>query len=299
MELPNEPKTPPIRHKKQPVELIYWLFLVPTMLLLTLSIVVPAVVGIFFSFTNYIGVGDWDFIGFNNYIALAHDPAKRQAYIFTVGFALATVIVVNVVSFLLAVGLTAKIKLKVPLRAVFVIPMVISGIIIAFVFKFLFQNTIPQLGAGLGIPWLEKSIIENPSWAWLAIVIVTAWQAIPSTLLIYIAGILSIPDDVYEAADIDGASKFQQLSRITFPLVFGYVVINLVIGFKNFMNAYDIIVGLTDGGPGIATRSVSMTIIKGFYGGDYAYEMANATVFFILSILIALLQLSLNKRESL
>ena len=134
--------------------------------------------------------------------------------------------------------------------------------------------------------------------AWIAIVIVTAWQSIPSTLLIYIAGILSIPGDVYEAADIDGATKTQQLTKITLPLVFGYVIINIVIGFKNFLGAYDVIVGLTDGGPGTATRSVTMTIIRGFYSGDYAYQMANATVFFILSLVIALLQLRLNRRDS-
>jgi raffinose/stachyose/melibiose transport system permease protein len=129
----------------------------------------------------------------------------------------------------------------------------------------------------------------------VAIVAVTAWQASPGTLLIYIAGLLSVPGDVYEAADIDGASRTQQLVRITLPLVAGYVVINMILGFKNFLNAYDIIVGLTNGGPGTATRSVAMTIIAGFNGGDYAYQMANATIFFIVAVLISLLQLSLTR----
>ena len=287
-----------IRHKKRRTEPLYYFFLFPTLILLTIAITLPGVVGIFFSITNYIGVGEWKFVGFTNYIALLSDPAIRQAYIFTVGIALATVIVVNVISFLLAVGLTSKIKFKVTLRAIFVIPMVISGIIVAFIFKFIFANTVPTIAGALGISSLQLSILENPNLAWIAIVIVTAWQAIPSTLLIYIAGILSIPGDVYEAADIDGASKVQQLTKITLPLVFGYVIINIVIGFKNFLGAYDVIVGLTDGGPGPATRSVTMTIIRGFYSGDYAYQMANATVFFILSLVIALLQLRLNRRDS-
>jgi len=104
-----------------------------------------------------------------------------------------------------------------------------------------------------------------------------------------------VPGEVYEAASIDGASRTQQLTRITIPLVAGYVVINVILGFKGFLNAYDIIVGLTNGGPGTATRSVAMTIIAGFNGGDYAYQMANATIFFIVAVLISVLQLSLTR----
>ena len=142
---------------------------------------------------------------------------------------------------------------------------------------------------------MSESILANPDLAWVAIVIVTAWQAIPGTLLIYIAGLLAIPGDVYEAASIDGAGKLQQLWRITLPLVAGYVVINVIIGFKDFLHAYDIIVGLTNGGPGTATRSIAMTIFTGFSGGDYAYQMANATIFFLIAITLSLLQLRLTR----
>ena len=283
------------RRSTRRVEPIYYLFLLPSLVLFTLAITVPGVIGIFFSFTDSIGIGDWHFIGLTNYIALFSDPAILQSYLFTIGFSIATVIVVNVLAFLLAVGLTSRIRLKAGLRTIFVIPMVISGIIIAYVFNFLFSNSVPAAGTALGIPWLQTSILANPDFAWVAIVIVTAWQAIPGTLLIYIAGLLSVPADVYEAADLDGASKRQQLLRITLPLVAGYVVINVILGFKGFLNAYDIIVGLTNGGPGTATRSVAMTIIAGFNGGDYAYQMANATIFFIVAIIISVLQLSLTR----
>lgn len=277
------------------VEGIYYVFLLPSLILFTLAITLPAVIGIFFSFTNSIGFGDWEFVGFINYIAAFSDPAILQSYLFTFGFAAVTVIVVNVVAFLLAVGLTSRIRFKTGLRTIFVIPMVISGIVIAFVFNFLFSNSLPAFGQAVGIGWLSESILANPDLAWIAIVIVTAWQAIPGTLLIYIAGLLSVPGDVYEAADIDGAGKFAQLTRITLPLVMGYVVINVILGFKGFLNAYDIIVGLTNGGPGTATRSIAMTIVTGFTSGDYAYQMANATIFFVITIAIALLQLSLTR----
>jgi raffinose/stachyose/melibiose transport system permease protein len=283
------------RNGSRRVEPIYYLFLLPSLVLFTLAITVPAIVGIFFSFTDSIGIGQWSFNGFTNYAAMFSDPAVLQSYLFTFGFAIATVIVVNVIAFLLAVGLTSRIRLKTGLRTVFVIPMVISGIIIAYVFNFLFSNSLPALGAATGIPWLSESLLANPDLAWVAIVVVTAWQSVPGTLLIYIAGLLSVPGDVYEAADIDGATKTQQLFRITVPLVAGYVVINVILGFKNYLNAYDIIVGLTNGGPGTATRSVAMTIVQGFFGGDYAYQMANATIFFIVAVLISLLQLSLTR----
>ena len=281
--------------KRRKVEGIYYLFLLPSLVLFTLAITVPAVIGIFFSFTNSIGFGDWEFVGLINYVAMFSDPAILQSYLFTFGFAAVTVVIVNAIAFLLAVGLTAQIKIKTGLRTVFVIPMVISGIIIAYVFNFLFSNSLPLLGQTLGIEWLSSSILANPDLAWVAIVIVTAWQAIPGTLLIYIAGLLSIPGDVYEAADIDGAGKAQQLFRITLPLVAGYVVINVILGFKNFLNAYDIIIGLTNGGPGTATRSIPMTIVTGFTGGDYAYQMANATMFFVIVVIVSVLQLRLTR----
>ncbi len=277
------------------VEPIYWWMLIPTLIIFTLAITIPAIIGIFYSFTNSIGIGEWEFIGLTNYVAIFSDPLILQSYLFTFGFAIVTVIAVNIIAFLLAVGLTSRIRFKTGLRTIFVIPMVISGIIIAYVFNFLFSNSFTSPDGLLGLPWPEVSILANPDLAWLAIVFVTAWQGIPGTLLIYIAGLLAIPGDVYEAADIDGASGFQQLTRITLPLVFGYVVINVILGFKGYLNAYDIIVGLTGGGPGTATRSIAMSIVGGFTSGDFAYQMANATLFFIIAIIISLLQLSATR----
>lgn len=280
------------RRKVAPV---FWWMTVPTLIVFTLAIPLPAVMGIFYSFTNFIGVGQWRFIGLANYISMFSDPQIRSSYVFTIGFALVTVLLVNVISFLLAIGLNAKIRAKVVLRTIFVIPMVVSGIVIAYVFQFLFSNSVPVLGSALGIGWLKESLLTNPSLAWVAVVIVTAWQSVPGTLLIYIAGLTAVPEDVFEAADIDGATKFQQIIRITIPLVFSYVVINTILGFKGYLNAYDIIIGLTNGGPGTSTMSVAMNIVGGLTSGDYAYQMANATVFFIFTLIVSLLQLSLMR----
>jgi len=283
------------RASKSRIDPLYYFFLFPSLAIFTLAVTLPAVLGFVYSFTNSVGFGDFEFIGIRNYLAVFRDEGILGAYGFTLAFSLVTVIVVNAVAFLLALGLTSRVRFRAALRTVFVIPMVISGIVIAFVFQYLFSNSLPLLSQEIGFAPLSTSILANPDLAWLSIVFVTAWQSIPSAMLIYIAGLLTVPPEVYEASSIDGARPWQNLRHITLPLVAGYAVINTVLGFKNYLNAYDIIVGLTDGGPGVSTRSVAMSIFRGFEGGDYAYQMANAVIFFLISIVIALIQLRFTR----
>lgn len=277
------------------VDRTYYLFLVPVLVVFSLSITLPAMMGIFYSFTDSIGFGDYEFVGFTNYAVMFSDPAILSAYGFTLGVALCTVVLVNIAALGLALGLTSRIRARTTLRTVFVLPMVVSGLIIAFVFQFVFANTLPAAGQAVGLGVLEESILADPNLAWVAVVLVTAWQATPQAMLIYIAGLMTVPKDVYEAAGIDGASGWQQLRGITLPLISGFVLINVIIGFKDFLSTYEIIVGLTDGGPGTATRSVAMAIFSGFEDGDYAYQMANSTVFFLITLALALVQLRLTR----
>jgi raffinose/stachyose/melibiose transport system permease protein len=279
------------------VDPAYLLMLVPAVALFSVFITLPAVGGMLFSLTDYVGFGEWEFIGLRNYAALFSDPRMLDAYGFTIFFAVVTTIVVNIVALALALGLNAKIKWKTGLRGVFFIPMVVSGIVIAYVFNFLFSNSLPQVATALGIGPLETSMLANEDLAWVAIVLVTAWQAVPGAMIIYLAGLLSIPEEVYEAGALDGATAWRQFRHITLPLVAGYVVINTILGMKGFLNAYDIIVGLTGGGPGTSTMSVAMTIFTGFTGGDYAYQMANAVVFFLVTLVISLVQLRIINRR--
>lgn len=281
------------------VEPIYYLYLLPALALFVLFVLGPAVLGILTSFTDYVGFGEWRVIGTANYEGIFSDPAILQAYAFTIGFALVSVILAQAIALALAVGLTARIRFSTTLRTVFIIPMVISGIVIAFVFNFLFTNSLPDVAAAVGFGPLETSILANPDLAWLSIVVVSVWQTIPGAMLVYIAGLLSIPGDITEASAIDGASKWRTFTSITLPLISGYVIINAILGVKGYLNAYDVIIGLTAGGPGTATRSVAMAIFSGFTGGDYAYQMANAGIFFVLTVLIALLQLAVTRGRNL
>jgi raffinose/stachyose/melibiose transport system permease protein len=290
-----QPRARRVRRNK--IEGIYYAMLMPVVLLFTFFITLPALVGVFFSITDYVGYGSWKFIGLTNYKAIFSDPRILDAYAFTLWFSVVTVIVVNAIALALALALNSKIKYKTALRGVFFIPMVISGIVIAYVFSFLFSTSLPAIASNLGLGKLETSILIQEKYAWIAIVIVTAWQAVPGAMIIYLAGLLAIPSEVYEAASIDGAKAWRQFRSITFPLVLGYVVINTILGFKGFLNAYDVIVGLTNGGPGTSTFSVAMTIFTGFTSGDYAYQMANAVIFFIITIIISLLQLQIIRRR--
>ncbi|WP_265444699.1 carbohydrate ABC transporter permease [Flexivirga meconopsidis] len=279
------------RRRRSDTAYVWMLF--PALALFTVFVTLPALVGVFFSFTNYAGFGSWKWVGFENYRSLWHDSTILGSYRFTLLFAVVTTIVVNALALALAIGLSSKIHFKRGLRSVFFVPMVLSGIVVAYVFQYFFSFSVPSVASSLGWTGGEQSLLANQDWAWLGVVIVTAWQAIPSAMIIYLAGLLAIPGEVYEAASLDGASAWRRFRSITLPLVAGYVVVNSILSFKNFLNAYDVIVGLTGGGPGTSTTSVAMGIFNGFNNGDYAYSMANAVVFFVITVVISLLQLRL------
>ena len=149
------------------------------------------------------------------------------------------------------------------------------------------------------IPLLRDNILTNEHWAWIPIVIVTVWQACAFAIIIYLAGLQTIPEDLYEAASLDGATGFKAFKSITLPLIMGYVTINVVLNIKNFMQAFDQIVALTDGGPGMATESVTLQIYQGgFTGGEFAYQSADAAILFLIITALSFIQLRyLNPKE--
>jgi raffinose/stachyose/melibiose transport system permease protein len=251
----------------------------------------------FYSFTNYVGYGAWHSIGFANYKAAFSDPTIRDSYGFTLLFAVVACILTNVVALALAIALNAKIKWRSGLRTIFFMPMVLSGLVVSYVFTFIISTSVPVIAGVIHFAPLESNILANQHLAWLGVVFVASWVAIPGAIIIFLAGLTGIPTEVYEAASIDGASAWMKFRRMTFPLLFGFLVINTILSFKNFLNVYDIVVGLTGGGPGTATTSVAQTIFSGFFNGDYAYQMANAVIFFLVTLLFAIFQLSVIRRR--
>src|SRR6516225_8113369 len=280
-----------------PVAPTYLLMIIPAVLLFTFFIMYPAVQGAIWSFTNFVGYGTSRFIGFANYKAAFADPTIRDSYGFTLLFSVVACLLTNAVAMALAIALNAKIKWRAGFRTIFFMPMVLSGLVVSYIFTFIIGTSVPIIAGAIHFAPLESSVLANQNTAWLGIVFVASWVAIPGAIIIYRAGLVSIRGEVYEAASIEGASGWKQFQRMTLPRLFPFLIINTILTFKAFLNVYDICVGLTGGGPGTATTSVAQTIFSGFFSGDYAYQMANAVIFFIITLFFALFQLSVIRRR--
>lgn len=282
-------------HKKSK---LLWVVLVPALIIFFLFHTLPFLQGIFYSFTNFRGYGEWEFVWFRNYINVFQDGRVRSAYGFTLWFSVISTILVNILSILLALGLNAKIKFHKTLRAIYFIPYMLGTLIIGYVFSFIFTHVIPNLGHTLDIEILQFNILGNQGLAWIGIVIVAVWQSTAFNTVLYLSGLVTIDPDLYEAADIDGANEWTKFWKITLPLILPFFTINMVVSMKNFLMVFDQIVALTGGGPGTATESVSMLIYRGgFDGGQFAYQSANAVVFFIIIVLISLFQIRVLERR--
>lgn len=277
----------------------YWMVL-PAVLLFFVLHTIPVLNGVFFSMTNYAGYGEWDFTWFTNYVNLFKDDQVLNAYAFTFGFALVSTVLVNVISLAIAMGLNSRIKFRTGLRGIFFIPNILSILVIGYVFNYLFSNSLPEIASRLGIDALSTSILANPDLAWVGIVILAVWQAAAFNIIIYLAGLQTIPGELYEAASLDGASTWRKFTSITFPLIGPFFTINMVLSLKNFLQVFDHIMALTAGGPGTSTQSVSLLIYRGgFQGGEYAYQTANAVIFLVVIVLISVFQLRvLQRREA-
>ena len=256
--------------------------------------------GIFYSFTDWKGYGTWDFVGLTNYLKLWGDEAIGDAYKFTFKYAICATILVNVISLLLALALNAKIKCKNALKAVYFLPYMLSALIVSFVFNFIFSNVLPDLGQKMGIGFLSTNILGQENLAWIGILVVGVWQAVAFNTIIYMSGLQTVDTDIYEASSIDGASKWTTFWKMTFPLIAPFFTINMVLCVKNFLMVFDQIIAMTNGGPGTSTQSISVLIYKqGFSGAQYAYQSANAVIFFIVIAVISLFQTRvLEKREA-
>ena len=284
-----------MRRRKGPILMVF-----PGVVLLFCFMTIPALMGMFYSLTDYRGYGGWKFIGLSNYQNLVKDSSILHSYIFTLGFAFLAAILTNMISLLLAAALTQNIRFKGFLRGVFFLPAVLATIVIGYVFNFIFSQAITSIGKGLHNDFLSRSLLGNPQWAWVAIVIVAVWQACAVTTVIYMTGIESISSDIYEAAKVDGANRGQVFWRITLPLVMPFVAVNMVLQLKNQLQVFDLVVALTNGGPGTATQSISFLIYRnGFQGGQFAYQSANAVMYFVLILFISLVQMRLfRSREN-
>ena len=289
-EKPRKKRVSAFSHRK--VDPAYYWMTVPAMILFMVFLYWPFLRGVMYSFTNSKGYGKYKWIGLTNYKAMFQDERIGRAYLFTFFIAIVVTILVNLLSMFIAVLLNSKIAFRNGFRASYFIPYTLAVLVVGYVFKYIFMMPIPELGKALGIGWLSESMITSESLAWAPIVVLSVWQGVAYTTLIYLAGLQTIDTDIYEAAALDGVNAWQKFWQITFPLIGPFFTINLVLTMKGALGTFDQVVALTGGGPNSATETVTYLIYQGgLTGGEYAYQTANAVMFFIVLAIIAFIQL--------
>ena len=269
----------------------YMLITIPILALFVCFNTIPLICGVIYSFTNFKGFGTYDFVGFRNYMDLFTDPRIGGSYLFTIKLAIVATIVTNVISLVLALGLNSRIKGKTFLRAAYFVPNVLGALVVGYIFQYFFTYILPGITGG-------SSMLSNSKTAWIAIVIVCAWQSIAMNTIIYISGLQTVPEDVYEAGDLDGATGWKKFKHLTFPLIVPFFTINMVLCVKNFLMVFDQIMAMTKGGPEQSTESISYLIYNnGLSGGSFGYQSANAVVFFIVIVAISVAQMTISGRK--
>ena len=175
---------------------------------------------------------------------------------------------------------------------------VLGALVVGYVFQYLFTYILPALGEMIGSEALSSSMLSNEKTAWIAIMIVCCWQNIAMTTIIYISGLQTVPEDVYEAGSLDGATGWKQFRHLTFPLIIPFFTINMVLCGKNFLMVFDQIMAMTKGGPAQSTESISYLIYNnGMSGGQFGFQSANAVIFFIVIVAISAAQMIFSGRK--
>ena len=257
------------------------LITIPILALFVCFNTIPLIRGVIYSFTNFKGFGSYDWVGFRNYIDLFSDARVGKSYLFTFKLAIVSTVVVNVVSLILALALNSKIRAKSFFRGAYFLPNILGALVVGYIFNYFFTYILPAIGSMIGSDAMSRSMLSDPDSAWIGIMIVCAWQAVAMNTIIYISGLQTVPEDVYEAGGLDGATGWKQFRYLTFPLIIPFFSINMVLCVKNFLMVFDQIMALTKGGPAQSTESISYLIYNnGMSGGQFGFQSANAVIFF-------------------
>lgn len=299
--------------KKASDRLWFWLFLMPVLIPFLLMVITPFVTGIYYSFTNWTGgLNPTEWIGLENYRGLTSDHRFVYSFYRTIIYAILNVIAINFVAFSLALLVTRKLKLTNFYRAGFFLPNLIGGLIIGYLWSFIFRIVLGT--SGLGLFSSSPLVSENAMYALVAVV---TWQFAGYIMMIYIAALQNIPEDLIEASQIDGANALQRLRNITLPLVAQAFTVALFLTLVTAFKQFDTVYSLTRGGPSMdipvwmqnalgmdfaravgSTRVIAFQIYNwGISRGNFAAAQAQAVVFFVILSVISLGQVYFNKKR--
>lgn len=275
-------------------------FTLPILVSIIVVFYYPFMMTIRYSLTKWNGISKHPkFVGLDNFQQIFMGDANfANAAWFTIKYALAYIILVNVLAILLALVLDMKLKSTNWLRAAFFIPYILSLVIVGFIWKFIFMQGFESLGASTGWGIFQLSWLGDQNLAFISILLVSLWQSIGFYLVIYIAGLQSVPDDLKEAATVDGAGPVRRFFSVTLPLLAPSITISVFMALTNSIKVFDVILSLTGGGPGGTTYSVAYDIYRDtFQNNLYGYGTAKALILFVAVLLITVVQLTIFKRR--
>jgi raffinose/stachyose/melibiose transport system permease protein len=261
---------------------------------------VPVVAGGLYAFTDWRGLGDANWIGLDNFREIFQDPTTRGALWHTLVFGGALVVLTNVVGLALALGLNRTLKTRHLLRAVFFLPVILSPLAVSYIWQYILDPSGPVntvLGT-VGLEGWQRAWLGDPNWALLSVLLVLVWQQSGLTMVIYLAGLQSIPEDLVEASTVDGASAWMRLRRVTLPLLRPAFIIASTLTLIFGLRVFDQILGLTGGGPVGATETLATQVWKqSFADGRFGYGAALSILLTLIIGTLALAQLFVLRRQ--
>ena len=275
------------------------LFVLPGLLLYCFQTVVPVVLGVFYSTTNWNGVAkNYSFIGLQNYSRALTDIRFRRSMDFSIRYTILLVLCVVVLSLIAGLLLNTKIRGRTFFRAVFFFPAVISMITIGLIFSQFYSRGMSSLGEMLGIAWMKKSILSSPKTAIYGVLIANVWKSVSIPAVLVLAGLQSIPEDIVESARLDGATSMQLFRHITVPFLLPIISVILVLTLKEGLMVYDYVMALTGGGPAGSTESITMMIYRlGFEEMKFSYSIALSILVSIVIGAVSIIQIGLSMKK--
>jgi raffinose/stachyose/melibiose transport system permease protein len=278
----------------------FGLFTLPVLICIVLAFYIPFFMSMYYSLTDWNGISRTvNFIGMDNFRQIFSGDANfSHASWFTVKFTILFILLSNVLAIVIAVLLDRKLKTSSLLRAAFFIPYILSLVIVGFIWKFIFSQGFASLTDATGWPIWGWSWLGSPRLAFVSVLLVSVWQSIGFYIVIYLAGLQSVPSDLLEAATVDGAGPFRRFFGVVLPLLAPSVTIAVFMSLTNSIKVFDVILSLTGGGPGGSTYSVSFDIYREtFQNNLFGYGTAKALVLFIVVLVITIVQLAYFKRK--
>lgn len=301
----------PTKSMKASDNLTNFIFLLPSIFAFSMVIIIPFFMGLYYSFTDWNGAiqNNIAFVGFKNFENIFKDPSFVHAFLITTVYTAISVVLVNFMALGLAILVTSELKLKNFYRSGFFTPNLIGGIVLGYVWQFLFNNALPGLGDMLGIKWLEDlSMLGDDRLAIFGIVIVNAWQYAGYIMMIYVAAIQNVSPSLLEAAQIDGANFWHRTKAVMMPMIAPAFTVSTFLTLVNSFKQFDVNVALTNGGPSTlfmnkaiqGSEFLALNIYNtAFSMNQMAKGQAKAVVFFAVLVVVSLVQVYFNKRKEL